>query len=132
MKPRILLIEDDSALQGLLCQVLLRTGYQVETSREGHQAIHHIVESRHDFILLDWDLPGLSGIEITRFVRSNPATYHTPVMMMTAFNDDSHRDNAFKAGVTDYITKPFDMHELLERVGSAFQREARETVSIQG
>lgn len=122
MKIKVLIVEDDRALKELLYQLLSRAGYFVETCGEGKEAARRIAASTPDLAIIDWDLPGLNGTELTRQIRSHRRTSSIPILMVTAFNKLSNRDNAFEAGVTDYLTKPFDMYELLDRVHKVFRR----------
>ena len=128
MNTKILIIEDDPALQELLRQVLSRAGYEVEVCRDGDDAPKQVLAFRPDLAIVDWDLPGLNGVQITRFIRSTPVTSHIPVLMMTAYNHVSHKINAFDVGVTEYITKPFNLKELLIRVHTAFRKRVRPCV----
>lgn len=119
---RILIVDDDETMRELLQVTLATQGYrQVTTAASGHEALEIIAEANKPFecFLLDIQMPRMDGIELCERLRNMFTYKKTPVLMITAMNQKSYMDRAFAAGATDYVTKPFDVLELLTRVGLA-------------
>ncbi len=114
--PRVLIVEDDKAVAGLVSTVLTQAGYGVRSAATGRAALAEIEGASIDLVLLDLMLPDMSGLDICRELRSQPAGIYLPVLMLTALVDEAHRVAGFAAGADDYITKPFSIPELLSRV----------------
>jgi len=129
MKARILVVEDEEALTMLLRYNLEAQGYEVETVARGDEADVRLQESVPDLAVLDWMLPGLSGIELCRRLRARPATRQLPIIMLTARGEESERVRGLATGADDYIVKPFSVPELLARVGALLRRAAPERVA---
>lgn len=130
MSARILVVEDEEALSALLEYNLGKEGFAVGVARDGEEAILAIVEDQPDLVLLDWMLPGLSGIEICRQIRARSASRDTPVIMLTARGEEEDRIRGLDTGADDYLTKPFSVPELTARV-RALLRRARPTLSAE-
>lgn len=116
---KILAVDDDPIILDLLVEVLGSTGYtNVTTVSSGQLALAAIEENRQAFdcILLDIQMPQMDGIELCRLVRQMPRYRETPVLMLTAMSEKHYIDRAFRAGATDYVTKPFDIVELNARL----------------
>jgi two-component system, OmpR family, phosphate regulon response regulator PhoB len=128
MKPRLLLVEDDSALSELLRYTLDREGYDVVHSADGEEALLRAREDNFDLAILDWMVPGVSGIEICRQLRRQPATAGIPIIMLTARADEPDRVRGLETGADDYITKPFSPRELVARI-KAIMRRVRPALS---
>ncbi len=124
MKPRILIVEDEEALVTLLRYNLDAAGYEVDTVARGDEADIKLKESTPDVIILDWMLPGLSGIELCRRLRTRPETKALPIIMLTARGEESERVRGLATGADDYIVKPFSVPELLARVSALLRRAA--------
>ncbi|KAB2920309.1 MAG: phosphate regulon transcriptional regulatory protein PhoB [Hyphomicrobiaceae bacterium] len=122
MAPRILIVEDEQPLLEMLRYNFERADYEVETEHNGDHAEIRLKEAVPDLLLLDWMLPGLSGIELCRRVRQWPVTKHLPIIMLTARSDETDRVRGFETGADDYVTKPFSVGELLARVGALLRR----------
>lgn len=122
MAPRILIVEDEQPLLEMLRYNFERADYEVDTEHDGDQAEIRLKEGVPDLLLLDWMLPGLSGIELCRRVRQWPVTKHLPIIMLTARSDETDRVRGFETGADDYVTKPFSVGELLARVGALLRR----------
>ncbi len=120
MKPKIFVVENDPALQELLRGILLLWGYEVRVSSDGDAAVGEIARFKPGLAILDWDIPGLNGIELTKFIRTHDPISKTPILMVTSYNQRHHRENAFEAGVSDYLPKPFLLHEFKARVQQSF------------
>jgi two-component system phosphate regulon response regulator PhoB len=127
--PRILIVEDEEPLTLLLRYNLEAEGYAVETSARGDDAELLLREAVPDLVLLDWMLPGLSGIELCRRLRQRPDTQRLPVIMLTARGEESERVRGLATGADDYIVKPFSVPELLARVRALLRRASPERVA---
>src|SRR3978361_1975571 len=128
MNARILVVEDEEALTTLLRYNLDAEGYDVETDGRGDDADTRLKERVPDLIVLDWMLPGLSGIELCRRLRARPETRQLPIIMLTARGEESERVRGLATGADDYIVKPFSGPELLARVNALLRRAAPERV----
>jgi two-component system, OmpR family, phosphate regulon response regulator PhoB len=122
MKPRLLLVEDDSALSELLRYTLEREGYDVVHSADGEEAVFRSREQSFDIAILDWMVPGLSGIEVCRQLRRQASTSGMPIIMLTARTDEPDRIRGLETGADDYITKPFSPRELVARIKAIMRR----------
>ena len=129
MSARILVVEDEEALTTLLRYNLDAEGYDVETVMRGDDADTRLKEHVPDLIVLDWMLPGLSGIELCRRLRARPETKQVPIIMLTARGEESERVRGLATGADDYIVKPFSVPELLARVKGLLRRAAPERLA---
>jgi two-component system phosphate regulon response regulator PhoB len=128
-RPRILIVEDEEALTLLLRYNLEAAGYDVDTVARGDEADVRFKESPPDLVVLDWMLPGLSGNELCRRLRSRPETRALPIIMLTARGEESERVRGLSTGADDYIVKPFSVPELLARVTALLRRSSPERVA---
>ncbi|MDR3315507.1 MAG: response regulator transcription factor [Coriobacteriales bacterium] len=112
--PQILIVEDDADISALLVTLLSGSGFDTTTAYSGSEALLVLERERFDLILLDLMLPGKSGLEVLRELRSGACT--TPVIMLTAVTSKDSIVELLSAGANDYLTKPFDTRELLARV----------------
>lgn len=128
MKPRILIVEDESAVVTLLRYNLEREGFEVETAGDGREALIAVDENPPDLVLLDWMLPEMSGIEVCRQLRRRSATRSMPILMLTARGEEADAVRGLDAGADDYVTKPFSPAELIARI-HALLRRARPVLS---
>src|SRR5215217_502747 len=122
MAPRILIVEDEEALTHLLRYNLEVEGYEVESVARGDEAETRFKEGLPDLVILDWMLPGLSGIELCRRLRARPESKLLPIIMLTARGEESERVRGLATGADDYIVKPFPVPELLARVKGLLRR----------
>ena len=129
MNPRILIVEDEEALTLLLRYNLEAAGYDVESVARGDEADLRLRESIPDVVILDWMLPGVSGIELCRRLRSRPETRQLPIVMLTARGEESERVRGLSTGADDYVVKPFSVPELLARVAALLRRASPERVA---
>jgi two-component system phosphate regulon response regulator PhoB len=129
MPARILIVEDEEPLTMLLRYNLEAAGYAVEVVARGDEAELKLAESPPDLVLLDWMLPGLSGIELCRRWRARPATARLPIIMLTARGEEGERVRGLATGADDYIVKPFSLPELIARIGALLRRVAPERVA---
>ncbi|MGX1197537.1 two-component system phosphate regulon response regulator PhoB [Parvibaculum sp. MBR-TMA-1.3b-4.2] len=122
MKPTVLIVEDEEALSTLLQYNLDKEGYRILSASDGEEAAMMVRETTPDLVLLDWMLPGLSGIELCRRLRGRPETRNLPIIMITARGEESDRIRGLDTGADDYVTKPFSMTELLARIRAVMRR----------
>ena len=119
---RVLVVEDEEALNILLRYNLEAEGYEVESAARGDEAELLLREQPPDLVVLDWMLPGLSGIELCRRIRARRETERLPVIMLTARGEESDRLRGLTTGADDYVVKPFSVPELLARVKALLRR----------
>ena len=120
--PRVLIVEDEAALSMLLIYNLESEGYSVEHADRGDEAELRLAECLPDLVILDWMLPGISGLEICRRLRARPATKSLPVIMLTARGEEGERVRGLSVGADDYVVKPFSVPELMARVRALLRR----------
>ncbi|WP_119307170.1 phosphate regulon transcriptional regulator PhoB [Cohaesibacter haloalkalitolerans] len=129
MSPKVMIVEDEEALSLLLRYNLEAEGYQVEVIARGDEAESRLQEELPDLLLLDWMLPGLSGIELCRRLRAKPKTVKLPVIMLTARGEESERIRGLSTGADDYVVKPFSVPELMARVRAILRRASPDLVA---
>ncbi len=122
MSTNILIVEDEEPLTLLLRYNLESEGYSVESVGRGDEAETRLRESVPDLVILDWMLPGLSGIELCRRLRARPETERMPVLMLTARGEENERVRGLATGADDYVVKPFSVPELVARVRALLRR----------
>ncbi len=127
--PRVLVVEDEASLALLLSYNLEAEGYQVERAERGDEAELKLAENPPDLVILDWMLPGVSGLEICRRLRAREATKTLPVIMLTARGDEGERVRGLSVGADDYVVKPFSVPELMARVRALLRRSKPERVA---
>ena len=128
-QPSIMIVEDEEALTLLLRYNLEAEGYAVQTVSRGDEADMLLRETVPDLLLLDWMLPGLSGIELCRRLRQRDETRTLPIILLTARGEESERVRGLSTGADDYIVKPFSVPELLARVKALMRRAAPQRVA---
>jgi len=129
MAPSILIVEDEADLAVMLRYNLEAEGYQVTSAESGDEAALHMREDLPDLILLDWMLPGLSGIELCRRWRAKEETARIPIIMMTARGEEEERVRGLATGADDYVVKPFSVPEMMARVKALMRRSNPELMS---
>ena len=127
--PRVLVVEDEASLSLLLAYNLEAEGYLVERAERGDEAELKLAEAPPDLVILDWMLPGVSGLEICRRLRAREATKTLPVIMLTARGDEGERVRGLSVGADDYVVKPFSVPELMARVRALLRRARPERVA---
>lgn len=127
--PRILVVEDEAALAYLLVYNLEAEGYQVEHVDNGDEAELRIAETPPDLVILDWMLPGVSGLEICRRLRAREGARDMPVIMLTARGEENERVRGLSVGADDYVVKPFSTPELMARVRALLRRARPERIA---
>jgi two-component system phosphate regulon response regulator PhoB len=135
-QPRILVVEDEPAIAELIAVNLRHNGMSPVWAEDGDSAQREIDAVLPDAILLDWMLPGQTGVALARRWRADPRTRSIPIVMLTARGDESDKVSGLDAGADDYVTKPFSTQELLARIRAVLRRRApekgEETVTLGG
>jgi two-component system phosphate regulon response regulator PhoB len=124
MAANILLVEDEPAIQELIAANLGRAGHHVIRAADAESAQRIVHAALPDLVLLDWMLPGLSGIEFARRLRAEERTRTIPIIMLTARGDEQDKVAGLETGADDYITKPFSPRELVARIKAVLRRRA--------
>jgi two-component system, OmpR family, phosphate regulon response regulator PhoB len=129
MSASILVIEDEEPIQILLRYNLESEGHRVRVAGDGEDALLQIADEKPDLVVLDWMLPGMSGIELCRMVRAKPETAALPIIMLTARSEEVERIRGLATGADDYMVKPFSVPELLARIKTILRRVKPEAVA---
>lgn len=124
MAASILIVEDEPAIQALIATNLKRAGHITLMAVDAESALEQVKQTLPDLILLDWMLPGMSGIELARRLRAEERTRLVPIIMLTARGDEHDKLLGLETGADDYITKPFSPRELLARIKAVLRRRA--------
>ncbi|MBS6056632.1 MAG: phosphate regulon transcriptional regulator PhoB [Pantoea sp.] len=136
MAKRILVVEDEAPIREMLCFVLEQNDYQPIEADDYDSAVNLLIEPWPDLILLDWMLPGGSGIQFIKHLKREAMTRDIPVMMLTARGEEEDRVRGLEVGADDYITKPFSPKELVARIKAVMRRispmAVEEVIEIQG
>lgn len=122
MAPHVLVVEDEAAIAELIRYNLAADGFRITVSATGEDAEVLLTEDSFDLVVLDWMLPGISGLELCRRLRRREATRGVPVLMLTARGEESDRVRGFATGADDYVVKPFSVPEMLARVKALLRR----------
>lgn len=125
----LLVVEDDIDVRMMLGYLLMKNGYALEEAADAEQARKIIMRQKPDLIVLDWMLPGMSGVDYARRLREDIATRDIPIIMLTAKGTESDKIHALDAGADDYITKPFSNREFLARIRVALRRNSADDAS---
>jgi len=128
---RIAVVEDEEALGVILRYNLEAEGYSVDVIGRGDEADLRLREHVPDLLLLDWMLPGLSGVELCRRLRGRPETERLPIIMLTARGEEGERVRGLQVGADDYVVKPFSTPELMARVRAMLRRSNPGRISTQ-
>lgn len=126
-RPHILIVEDDCSLADILDYNLGREGYEMSVARDGLSGLNEARLKLPDLIVLDLMLPVIDGMEICRRLRDDPSTKHILVLMLTAKSEEMDQVAGFVAGADDYVTKPFSVAVVLERIRALLRRQNDET-----
>lgn len=122
MAKRILVVEDEAPIREMVCFVLEQNGFQPIEAEDYGTAVSRMAEPYPDLVLLDWMLPGGSGIQFIKHMKREVLTRDIPVMMLTARGEEEDRVRGLEVGADDYITKPFSPKELLARIKAVMRR----------
>lgn len=124
MSAHILVVENEYAIQELIAHNLGRAGYRSQCAGDAESALVMIDEALPEMILLEWTLPGQSGLSLIRRLRARAATRDLPIIMVSARDDEQDKILALECGADDYITKPFSPREMIARVQALLRRRA--------
>lgn len=127
-KPRVLLVEDEPAQAEVLNYNLNAEGFEVAWADSGDDALLFVEEDAPDVIVLDWMLPGVSGIEVCRQLKSRSDTRGIPIIMLSAKSEETDRVRGLETGADDYVTKPYSVAELMARIRGQLRRTRPSTV----
>jgi two-component system phosphate regulon response regulator PhoB len=127
---RVLVVEDESAIAELISINLRHAGYEVTMAATGDQAQAAVDGVLPDLVVLDWMLPGQSGVALAKRWRAAARTRELPIIMLTARADEADKVNGLDAGADDYLTKPFSTNELMARIRAVLRRKAPEALDI--
>jgi two-component system, OmpR family, phosphate regulon response regulator PhoB len=119
---RILVVEDEQAIREMIGFALKKDGLQFEEAADAEKALVAIASNPPDLVLLDWMLPGLSGVELARRLRREDVTAKLPIILLTARVEENDRVHGLEVGADDYITKPFSPRELIARINAVLRR----------
>ncbi|NQZ21210.1 MAG: phosphate regulon transcriptional regulator PhoB [Colwellia sp.] len=122
MNRQILVVEDEAPIREMITFVLEQNGFNAIEAEDFEQAKAKIVEPYPDLILLDWMLPGGTGVKLAKLLKQNEYTRGIPIIMLTARSDEDDKVKGFEAGVDDYVTKPFSPKELIARIKAVIRR----------
>jgi len=136
MGAQILVVEDDPGIQQLIAVNLSHAGYDVKLTADAESAQSLMREVVPDLMLIDWMLPGMSGLDLTRQIRAESHTRDVPIIMLTARSEERDNITGFEAGADDYVTKPFSPRILLARIAAVLRRRApqatQDSVEVSG
>ncbi len=119
---KVLIVEDEAAIVTLLKYNLEKEGFHVISTGDGSEAVKMVKDHRPDIIVLDWMLPGMTGIEIAKHIRWNEDIKNTPIIMLSARGEEGDRIRGLDSGADDYMVKPFSPPELISRINAVFRR----------
>lgn len=125
-KPKILIVEDEPDISELIHFNLEKAGYQTIRAENGEQALLLAQKNRPDLMLLDLLLPGVSGLEVCRRMKGDPALQHIPIMMVTAKGEEMDRVVGLELGADDYVVKPFSIREIILRIQKLLDRREKQ------
>ena len=136
MSRQILVVEDETPIREMITFVLEQNGFNSIEAKDYDQAFDKIKEPYPDLILLDWMLPGGTGVKLAKSLKKDEKTRNIPVIMLTARGDENDKVQGFDAGIDDYVTKPFSPKELIARIKAVIRRVSptslEEVIDIQG
>jgi two-component system phosphate regulon response regulator PhoB len=123
-QPRVLVVDDEAAIREMIQYALERAKMDVLTAADAQEALVRISEARPDIILMDWMMPGVSGVELTRRLRKDSYTEDIPIIMLTAKVTEDDKVTGLEAGTDDYVIKPFSPRELMARIRAVLRRSS--------
>ncbi len=130
-KLNVLVVEDDDAIREMLVMVLEQSELQVSAVVSAEEALQELAEKLPDLILLDWMLPGISGVELARRLKKEEAYGDLPIILLTARGEEEDKVRGLEIGADDYMTKPFSPKELVARIKAVMRRSAKSAGSKQ-
>ncbi len=132
---KILIVDDEAAIREMISMALEVAGYRWQEADNAQSAHSKIVDERPDLVLLDWMMPGTSGLELARRLKRDETTREIPLIMLTAKSEEDNKIQGLDAGADDYITKPFSTRELISRVNAVLRRtqgDRSKVIKIEG
>jgi two-component system phosphate regulon response regulator PhoB len=126
---KVLIVDDETAIREMICFSLISSGFECTEAGDANEAQNSLKADIPDLILLDWMLPGLSGLEFAQLLKRNPSTRSIPIIMLTARSEESNKVLGLNSGADDYVTKPFSPRELVARILAVLRRVKSETVT---
>lgn len=126
---KVLVVEDDAAIRELVVIKLTRAGHEVLAESNGNAGLATALAEQPDLAILDWMMPGLTGVELCRAMRLDPRSAHISVLLLTSRAQESDIEQGFAAGATDYMVKPFRGRELISRAESLMTRKPHASAS---
>ena len=127
-KHTVLIVDDEAAIRGMLCIALEAADFNVLDAENAQQAHAMIIDKQPDMVLLDWMMPGTTGLELLRRLKRDELTAKTPIIMLTAKAEEDSKIAGLDSGADDYIPKPFSPRELISRVNAVLRRIGREAL----
>ena len=124
--PLIVIAEDEPDTAKLLAYRLQRSGMELIKTADGITALNEVFEHKPDLVILDLMMPRMDGLEVCRLLKTSPITRRIPILLLTALASPADKLNGFGSGADDYLTKPFEMSELVARVFALLRRPAEE------
>jgi two-component system phosphate regulon response regulator PhoB len=118
----VLIVDDEPAIREMIALALVSNGFEYVEAADAEEAQARMARARPDLILLDWMLPGLSGIDLARRLKARPASQELPIIMLTARTEEASKVQGLELGADDYITKPFSPRELIARINAVLRR----------
>lgn len=131
MKPRIFLVEDDPEMRQVTRSVFERGGFKVSDSATAEEALVEVSQNPPDLIVIDIQLPGISGLKLVEILRGQPKTAHLPMILLTALKRSVDKIQGLQQGADDYVTKPYDPKELMARAEALLRRAGRASAPSQ-
>jgi two-component system phosphate regulon response regulator PhoB len=131
LKSNILVVEDEDAIREMLVMVLEQAGFQVMAVASAEEALQALAENLPDLILLDWMLPGISGVELARRLKKEDSYSDLPIILLTARGEEEDKVRGLEIGADDYMTKPFSPKELVARIKAVTRRSNKTAGSNQ-
>ncbi|MGD8484433.1 MAG: phosphate regulon transcriptional regulator PhoB [Thioalkalispiraceae bacterium] len=125
----VLIIDDEYAIRDMVMMALEKEGFRCLEASDAHKAEAIIKENKPDILLLDWMMPGLSGVDFTRKLRRHEETQHLPIIMLTAKTEEEDLIKGLESGADDYITKPFSPRALIARIHALLRRSRNEDIN---
>jgi DNA-binding response OmpR family regulator len=123
---KVLIVEDDEDIRDFVVSLLSRAGYEVLAEDNGHAGLASALREQPDLVILDWMMPGLTGVEVCRAMRADIRGNGLPILLLTSRAQEADIDQAFTAGVDDYMVKPFEGRELVSRVTALTSKDLDE------
>ena len=128
-KVRVLVVEDEESIQALIRFTLEQAGFGVESALSAEEARTLLAQELPDVVLLDWMLPGASGVQLAKQLRQDERSKDLPIILLTARSEDTDKELGLNQGADDYLTKPFSPRELIARINALLRRRAPQKTS---